>query len=760
MLKKTTLCAFALLLTALVGCEGPQGEPGAAGAAGGQGIAGDDGDDGDNGLDGDDGADGEDGVDGDDGEDGEDGADLTLVENEACIVCHGDGREFGAEAMHTDAIALIDASDDIGVLDVDVVGNGTSVSVDFAFEVHYDDIAGNPIYVDPYTPRSNPAQLDYVRFFLARLVPGVDGSPDTWFDYATGERNVTGLSGDDGEYTYTFEDDFSADWDATATHRVGIQMYHLDDIRPVNEIYDFVPDGGDLRSHEVVHIDNCNSCHGNLTMHGGRVDTKMCVTCHNETMTDTIADFPVMIHQIHSAIDGNALWGFPADDHWDYSEVTFPQDTNNCRTCHSGSAEADNWMTVPNRKACGSCHTDVDFVTGTNHPSPGGIRLDDTQCTLCHGAAVIEGYHVSETVTTNNPELPAGQWAIDYELVEARVDGGNVLEIDFSIFADDVALDILAMPSDLTDEARYPDFLGAYAMAQGGIDAPADYNNMGVNAGSALSWDIGDLVAAGDVADAGGGVYTATIADAFPVGATMRAVALQSYFRQTNPAGGYWAAHTQSVQVPVVDDAVRRTVVDMAGCLGCHDALELHGGSRVNDPQVCVFCHNPSKSSGGRGADPAGLPQDTIDAVGADPLLFPEDTNNLKDMIHGLHGSEVREIEYEFVRNRAGGLYYNWAEVTFPRRDGTQECLACHLEGTYGAELVDGVLPSTVVTTDGINATWEDVNAARDVMPNDTDLVSSPTAAACYACHANEAAEAHMEQNGGIVREVRAESGL
>ena len=240
----------------------------------------------------------------------------------------------------------------------------------------------------------------------------------------------------------------------------------------------------------------------------------------------------------------------------------------------------------------------------------------------------------------------------------------------------------------------------------------------------------------------------------------LRGVGLQGYFRQTNPDGGYWARPTQSAVIHVTDDEARRTVVDLDLCLDCHGFLEGHGGEDVNDPQICAFCHNPSLSSGGRTLDAAGLPQATIDAVGSDPLLFPEDTNNLRDMIHGIHGSGVRSIEYELVGPGSGGLYSNWADVTFPQNDGTQNCLACHLGGTFDAELPEGTLPTTVVTTDGAGATAADISAARDTVPNGTDLANSPTASACYMCHANDAAEAHIEQNGGIIQEARASAEL
>jgi hypothetical protein len=47
------------------------------------------------------------------------------------------------------------------------------------------------------------------------------------------------------------------------------------------------------------------------------------------------------------------------------------------------------------------------------------------------------------------------------------------------------------------------------------------------------------------------------------------------------------------------------------------------------------------------------------------------------------------------------------------------------------------------------------ISAARDSVPNATDIVITPTAAACYACHDSEAVQAHMEGNGALINANR-----
>jgi hypothetical protein len=117
-----------------------------------------------------------------------------------------------------------------------------------------------------------------------------------------------------------------------------------------------------------------------------------------------------------------------------------------------------------------------------------------------------------------------------------------------------------------------PSFLLAFAMPQDGIATPAEYNNIGNGLGNAQprSVSIAALLSTNNAANgtlvastSNPGYYTATIKGSgawkFPVGAKLRAVALQGYFTQVSPASG---RHAISVVKAVTGDAVRRTVVD------------------------------------------------------------------------------------------------------------------------------------------------------------------------------------------------------
>ncbi len=362
-----------------------------------------------------------------------------------------------------------------------------------------------------------------------------------------------------------------------------------------------------------------------------------------------------------------------------------------------------------------------------------------------------------------------------FAISAVTVDGTGTPTVTFSVTADGEVLDLNNLPAGFVDgegEAfRWPAFLMAYALPQGGIAAPADYNNLGQSAAQPVSVDIGALVAAGGVtcsatectADFG------ATGDAFPAGATLRAIGLQGYFQYDSDGddASDVSLHTPSPVAAVTGDEARRVVVDNNKCFDCHEWIEAHGGNRVFNIDICTLCHVPNLSTSGRAVDPAAAadrdgdpatddPSAAAAALGnSDTWTWPEDTNNLKEMIHGIHASSARTTDYEFVRGRNDGILYNWAEVTFPAENGTRNCLLCHVEGTYELPLADNVLVTTVRTTstdDGLDDNdFETVGAARDTVPNPTDWVNSAAASSCYYCHDSAAVVAHMRQNGGII---------
>ncbi len=122
-------------------------------------------------------------------------------------------------------------------------------------------------------------------------------------------RRLTNLG--PGQYQYVFaHQGAQSGFDATATHTIGI--YASRDLTDYNlgtnyasTTFNFVPNGTAVtKVHDVIRTASCNSCHDQLSFHGGtRRGIEMCVLCHThqllDTSTGTRSHLKVMIHQIH-----------------------------------------------------------------------------------------------------------------------------------------------------------------------------------------------------------------------------------------------------------------------------------------------------------------------------------------------------------------------------------------------------------------------------------------------------------------------------
>ena len=656
-------------------------------------------------------------------------------------------------------------------------------------------------------------------------------------------RDVSNISGlvdnGDGTYTYTFSTDITdptktngVAYEPTLAHRLVIQISgNIPNVtpntplkNPINIIYDFIPATGAAAAsgRDITTTALCNDCHekiGVSTPHGGIVDTRYCVVCHTEqrsigrteAATDASGNFTARASGTY-LVDGRAVGNFPnlihkthmgnllSKKNYNYARVFFDtmgfsmldEGIRNCRKCHAESAsvpQGDNWKNKPSRIACGACHDNVNFATGQNH-GIGGARENDSACAACHPPGEIERYHLTTNATTNNPSVPAGLVNFTYAISGVTVNASNQAVIQFQIKKDGTAVTFDGAGSTassppagavLSGFSGSPSFLLAYA---DGTDTTVDFNNKGQAAAQPIGVSIAYLLAAGNtrgtITGPVSGVYTATITAAaynFPVGSKMRTVALQGYFTQDAGTGGIAAAaarHTIGVVKTVTGDTARRNVIDPAKCGKCHEWFEAHGGNRVigketssTDTNLCVLCHNPNLSSSGK----------TID------IAYPEDSNDLKVLIHGIHGTEKRDYPFEFVRNFRGTRFFTFGYIDSGSYNSTTDaftsgnligyagvnpsptvihypgilnnCETCHKAGTY-ASVPSGALNATIWTTDGANATTAAVTTARTTVPNTTDRVTTPFAAACLACHFSDAAIAHASANGASVGWVTA----
>lgn len=291
------------------------------------------------------------------------------------------------------------------------------------------------------------ANLSHLRFTIAKLVPGANGSPDQWVSYMvtatsspTSERVAANLvDHGDGSYVYTFAKDITdpsvtggVTYEPTRTHRLAIQMSGIGNA-PKNPIYDFVPATPGIAPtfiREITTTATCNKCHGTLALHGSRVEVQYCVVCHTDQLRNgapsarivtstgnafdvtkqqsiadgtVLGDFIPMVHQIHM---GHKLtktgYNFRGVL---YNHITYPQPQTNCAACHTASAatpQGDNWMSKPSRLACGACHDGINWANGTGTTVKGattghigGRATSDAVCYICHDAVSIPVYHVT-----------------------------------------------------------------------------------------------------------------------------------------------------------------------------------------------------------------------------------------------------------------------------------------------------------------------------------------------------------------------------
>jgi OmcA/MtrC family decaheme c-type cytochrome len=745
-------------------------------------------------------------------------ADLDLS-GEACTVCHGPGGIVDVEAVHGDPPEAI-LPELIGIVDMDanpellenvaVVSQIEGVSIASPPVVTFTLETANGIPINGLVRHWNDSDR-YVRFTITKLVPGTNGDPDSWVaytrdtvgdgstspDYDTGASLVEVA---DGTYAFTFNTDVAAvtgvPYEPDLTHRIAGQIGSSSvPLEAQNLFIDFVPSSLPTitinRSRNIAVMDSCNECHDDLVFHGRRFKVEYCVQCHNPDLAGGEGNMSFMIHRIHSAgaftVLGTRGGTRPPAD---FGELTYPQDLNNCRKCHSAglkggvtaTSEGDNWINLPNIAACDGCHE-----VFSNDTHTGGTQTDNSGCAVCHNPADIEEYHVTPNVTRHNPSLLQGavidQRNIEYELIAAIQDmgAGGVYKVDLQILSDGTPLDLTNLPQDLLDGNRYPGLLLAWAQPQGGISMPADFNNLGRRGAQPLSISLGDLAPIDPASTIGtitfaGGVNTVTFTDPalFPTGATMRTVGLQGYLRQDLDGDGAYdvSLHTPSKMVTVTGDDARRVIVDNNKCSNCHEFFEGHGGNRVftygaTELMICVMCHTPNTSSSGRTITTIDQRlTDSFDDWEAehgpithfdrnDPLTYPEDSQNLKDMIHGIHSEGFRTRDFEHVRGGRNG-YWNWSHVTFPRGAETSNCQLCHLDGTYELAIDSNALPTTVRTTgveDGDDPDSATVEGAFVGVPNATDWVNTPMASACGYCHTWTEAISHMQQMGGFLNE-------
>jgi hypothetical protein len=196
----------------------------------------------------------------------------------------------------------------------------------------------------------------------------------------------------DGVYLYKFGTTLPADYDADATHTLGMyatrNLAEFDlDTYVDNALYHFVPSGGAApMPREIVTTATCNRCHDPLALHGGsRQEVGLCIQCHNpyqniDPDTGSSIFMPNMVHKIHmgeNLANGYTVIGYRQGVH-DYSDVVFPIAPNDCEACHTGGTPTADIPFVANPNPAMVCDGKTRGMTELTWADVGAveIRLD------------------------------------------------------------------------------------------------------------------------------------------------------------------------------------------------------------------------------------------------------------------------------------------------------------------------------------------------------------------------------------------------
>ena len=549
-------------------------------------------------------------------------------------------------------------------------------------------------FIAAYIPAG---KTQYVSYTTSVANPTISNNPPQ--TQAANDSGGTFTNNAIGDYTYTFKTKAPANFDATATHAIGVSAQRnlagygtFDEWSETgNDVFTFVPNGSPVTvTRNVVSTTACNQCHDPLIGHGGsRLEVELCILCHTpqtiNTDTGLTMDMKVLIHKIHDGANLPSVQaGTPYQIYhrgaWeDFSTVVFPQDVRNCTTCHQNATQANNWMTNPTAVACGSCHDNVNFASGQNHA--GGPQLDDSQCKNCHIPkgeldfdSSVSGAHL---IPSNAPQLPG------LVLKVISVTGatpGNSPTVTFSV------MDKSNNPVDISKITSLRVVLGGnnvdYGTGAAGIrvsETPSGLtNNKGV-----YVYTMTNKIPAGST-----GSYTVSLEAYNNVTLMPGTTSQQTAVDAATPVEYYFSVDKSAVQA-------RRQVVATANCSNCHSNLQfVHGGARAYT-QECVICHNPTLTD--------GTSKQSVD---------------YSVQIHSIHRGENLANPYILGTT-------NYQSVRFP--GDLRDCTKCHMPGTY---LVENVGAKAMVAS-----------------PGGFTPTTAPISAACQGCHDDQATASHTLAN-------------
>lgn len=630
------------------------------------------------------------------------------------------------------------------------------------------DEAGVPI--EPVLSSTSDEQKARVRFTIAhveqyrgggdlnrtftRYVNDIDALRPTY------DRNGTleTVDGAMGVYRYVFAMRLPEGFDPSDTYTVGLQIdreFEGEELG-VNPIFDVVPAGGMPEIIAGSTTEACNTCHGELILHGNRREFRLCTLCHTEGAEDAMGRSIAlrnMIHKIHrgrdlpSIVNGpvGATYGIFSNfqgrdivfaekvDENTTVGVAFPRDLRDCNVCHTQGATAHFYLERPSAGACASCHDDVNpsleetaaGPPGTNHIN--GQGFPDGDCAFCHNPDSGVEFDISVAGAHVVPERSSQLAGLNAQIVAvSNHAAGQAPIVSFLITDND------GRP--LTDLSG----LGSLSFALAG--PTSDYAEL-IRA-SALGGGASGTITGPSVS----GAFDYAFATNLPADATgtwsvgleaRRSVQLQTSTDETISVNEAAANPVVSFSVDDSMPEMRRVVVDGANCQSCHGefsrGFSIHGNLR-NQVEYCVLCHNPNATDyDRRRRDPEAV------AMGD-----PNATIDFKVMIHKIHtGEELAQKPYlVYGFGSTGFTIHDFSEVLYPA--DRRNCEMCHAEGTQ-------LIPPFSTNVLGTLWTSIDPETGDEVVDGRLGAIT----AVCTSCHDSDAAMAHAEtQTASMGREA------
>jgi OmcA/MtrC family decaheme c-type cytochrome len=549
-----------------------------------------------------------------------------------------------------------------------------------------------------------------------------------------------------GLYRYVFAMRLAEGFDPSDTYSVGLQIdreFEGEELG-VNPIFDVVPAGGTPEIIAGSTTEACNTCHGELILHGNRREFRLCTLCHTEGAEDEMGRsiaLREMIHKIHrgrdlpSIVNGEvgATYGifssFQGSDIV-FAEkiaedttvgVAFPRSLRDCDSCHTQGETAHFYTERPSAGACVACHDDVNpsleaseaGPPGTNHID--GRGFPDGDCGFCHNPDSGVEFDLSVTGSHVVPERSMQLAGLNVEIVGVTNHmAGQAPTVSFRITNNEGAI--------LTDLSG----LGSLSFTLAG--PTSDYAEL-IRA-SALGGGASGTISGPNNA----GVFDYSLATSLPEDATgtwgvgieaRRSVQLATSTDETISVN---EAAVNPVVTFTVDDSTalpRRVVVEDANCQNCHGELSrgfsIHGNLR-NQVEYCVLCHNPNETDyDRRRRDPDAV------AIGDENA-----TIDLKVLIHKIHtGEELAQKPYlVYGFGSTGFTVHDFSEVLYP--SDRRNCAMCHAEGTQ-------LIPPFSSEALGTLLTSIDPATGDEVIDGRLGAIT----AACNSCHDSDAAMAH-----------------